>query len=392
MLKSFKYRIYPTDEQYELIKKHIDSCRFIYNLALETKQTAYIGYNKNLSCFDLIKQIPDLKKEFIWLKEINSQSLQQSVINLDKAFTSFFKGQNNYPNFKKKSSRKSFNIPQNIKIENNKLIIPKFKKGIDVVLHREIKGEIRQATISINPSGKSFVSILCETNEVFKVKEKIKESTTIGIDLGINDFLITSDAEVFNNPRFLKNSISKIKYIHRKLSKHNGNRTRKKLTLLHEKITNKRRDFLHKTSTKLINNHDTFCIEDLSIKQMMTNSKLSQSISDVGWGMFINTLKYKSEWYGKNIIQIGRFDPSSKLCSYCGKTNNNLTLNDRTWTCECGKIHNRDINAAINIKNFGLKKYLSMEHRLKNHDELPTLVGAMTHEAYLYKISSSLTL
>ena len=382
MLKAFKYRLIPTKEQSVLLNKHIGACRFVYNLALETKQTAYAGYKVNLNCFDLIKQIPELKKECEWLKEINSQSLQQPIRNLDNAFTRFFKGQGNFPKFKKKSNGGSFNVPQNVYLENSKLIIPKFKKGIDVVLHRPIKGEIRQATISRTPTGKYFVSILCETGETNKQKAKIEENTSVGIDLGIKTFLVTSDGEYFDNPKFLRNSISKLKYVQRKFSKNKGKRTKNTLAKLHEKVSNQRKDFLHKTSSKLISENQTICIEDLNIKGMLSNHKLAQSISDCGWSMFVNMLEYKAEWYGKNILKIGRFEPSSKLCSCCGSINKELTLKDREWTCSnCNTLLDRDVNASINIKNFALKNHLSVGRRLKNRNELSAMVEVMTSEA-----------
>jgi putative transposase len=386
MLKAFKYRIYPTAEQAELINKHIGSCRFVYNLALETKQNAYAGAKVNLSCFDLIKQLPELKEQCEWLNEINSQSLQQSITHLDNAFTRFFKGKGDFPNFKKKTARQSFNVPQNVIVDfkNSKLIIPKFKKkGIDIVLHRKFDGISKQATISRTPTDKYFVSVLVDTVDKIPKQKVVKENTTIGIDLGIKSFLVGSNDLEKDNPNFLKNSISKLKYIQRKFSKHKGKRTKHRLAIIYEKVSNQRKDFLNKTSTELINNHDSFAIEDLNISGMVKNHKLAQSINDVGWGMFVSMLEYKAEWTGKNILRIGRFDPSSKTCNCCGKINKELTLKDRQWTCNgCGSVLNRDVNAAINIKNFALKNHLSAEHRLKNRNELPTLVGVMTYEAH----------
>lgn len=384
MLKAFRYRLNPNEEQKVLLNKHIGASRFIYNLALETKQMAYVGNKHNLSCFELHSQLTDLKKELSWLKELNSQSLQQSITNLDKAYTAFFKGQNDFPKFKKKTNNGSFNIPQNVKVENNKLIIPKFtkKNSIDIVLHREIKGEIRQATISKTPTGKYFVSILCETGEQNKSKPKIKEETTIGIDLGIKDFVITSNGEVFENPKYLRKAQDKLKYVQSKYGKYKGKKTKQKLAKLHEKIANKRKDFLHKVSTKLIRENQTICLENLNVSGMLQNHKLAQAISDVSWSTFVNMLEYKAEWYGTNILRIGRFEPSSKTCSNCGNINKEVTLKDREWTCvKCNTTHDRDVNAAINIKNFSLRNILSGTDR-KNHDELPTLVGVMTHEAH----------
>ena len=382
MLKAFKYRLSPTKEQSILLNKHIGASRFVFNLALECKQMAWAGNKVNLSCFALHSQLKGLKTECEWLKEINSQSLQQSITNLDKAYTAFFKGQNSFPNFKKKSNGGSFNIPQNVSLEDDKLVIPKFKKGIDIVLHRPIKGEIRQATISRTPTGKYFVSILCETGETIKPKALIKESTTVGIDLGIKTYIVSSDEKEYDNPKFLRKAQNKLKYVQRKYSKNKGKRTKHKLAILHEKVANQRKDFLHKTSSELIKNHDSLAIEDLAVSNMVKNHKLAQSISDAGWSTFVTMLEYKAEWYGKNILKIGRFEPSSKLHANCGHINKELTLSDREWTCtKCGEVVSRDLNAAINIKSFALKNILSGTDR-KNQGELPTLVGVLIPEAH----------
>lgn len=405
MLKAHKYRINPTEAQKELLNKHIGANRFLYNLALETKQIAYGGNRTNLSRFDLQKQIPELKKECDWLKEINSQTLQYALVCLDTAYNNFFKNKDGFPRYKSKHrGNQSFCVPQNVIVdqEKNLLVIPKFKKGINITLHREIKGEIRQATISRTPTGKYFASVLIETNKKFPNKCKITEETAIGIDLGLKDFLIASNGEKIENPKFLMKAMSRLKYQQKKYSKYKGNKTKKRLSLQYESIANKRNDFLHKLSTKLIRENQTICLEDLNIKGMSKRCKhrqdeqgnylhnrqaaksgLNRSIVDAGWGTFVDMLKYKAEWQGKNIIQIGRFDPSSKTCSCCGKINRELKLSDREWTCTgCNKAHDRDVNAAINIKSFAIEKHLCMEHTLKNHEELPTLVGALTHEAH----------
>ncbi len=383
MFRAYKYRILPTNSQKELIAKHIGSSRFVYNLALETKTTAYLGSKHNFSPFDLIKQLPELKKECEWLKDVNSQSLQQSIQNMDIAFKKFFKGAG-FPKFKSKhKGKQSFSIPQNVIVENNLLIIPKFKEGINIVLHREIKGTIKSATISVTPTGKYFVSILVDTNIEIPTKPQIKENTTVGIDLGIKDFAITSNGEVFDNPKYLRNAQSKLKYVQRKYSKNKGKRTKQRLVLLHEKVVNKRKDFLHKISTKLIRENQTIALEDLAVSNMVKNHNLAQAISDVSWSTFVTMLEYKADWYGKNILRIGRFAPSSKTCSCCGYINKELTLKDREWTCgSCSAVLDRDVNAACNIKTFALKNNLSGEHTLKNHDELPRLRGVMTHEAH----------
>lgn len=382
MFKAFKYRIYPSEPQKELIAKHIGSSRFVYNLALETKNTAYLGSKHNFSPFDLIKQLPELKKECEWLKEVNSQSLQQSIQNMDIAFKKFFKGAG-FPKYKSKhKGKQSFSIPQNVIVENNLLIIPKFKEGINIVLHREIKGTIKSATISVTPTGKYFVSILVDTNIEIPIKTPITESTTIGIDLGIKDFAITSDGEVFENPKYLRKAQSKLKYVQRKYSKHKGKRTKKKLAKLHEDVVNKRKDFLHKLSSKLISENQTIALETLAVKNMVKNHNLAQAVTDVSWSTFVTMLEYKADWYGKNILRIGQFAPSSKTCSNCGTINKELTLKDREWTCgRCSTVLDRDVNAAINIKSFALKNNLSGEHTLKNQGKLSTMVEVMTLEA-----------
>jgi putative transposase len=373
----------PTKAQAELINKHIGSCRFIYNLALETKLMAYKGNKINIGCFDLIKQLPDLKKECVWLKEINAQSLQQSIRYLDDAFAKFFKGQTDFPNFKKKNSKQSFNISEDINIdfENNKLKINKFREGINIILHRSFNGIIKQVTINKSSTGKYFTSILVENNIAIPVKVNIESYNTIGIDLGIKSFLVTSDGQKIDNPKCLKNNISRLKWTQSKYSKYEGKKAKHKLTILHEKIANQRLDFLNKISTQLIKNHNSIAIENLNINGLMQNHKFAQSICDAGWGMFVEMLKYKAEWQGKNILQIGRFEPSSKTCNLCGTINKELTLKDREWTCNsCNTIHDRDHNAAINIKKIALKNKLCMECIQENQNELLTLVGVLTSE------------
>lgn len=386
MFKAYKYRLYPTNSQKELIAKHIGSSRFVYNLALETKNTAYLGSKHNLSQFDLIKQLPALKEECEWLKEVNSQSLQQSIQNMDTAFKGFFKG-GGFPKFKSKHrGTQSFPVPQNVILDTEKseLVIPKFKKkGIKIVIHREIKGEIKSATISVTPTGKYFASILVDTQVEAPEKAQVNESTTIGIDLGIKDFAITSNRDVIENPKYLREAQSKLKYTQRKYSKNKGKKIKEKLALLHEKVANKRKDFLHKTSNRLIRENQTIALETLTVKNMVKNHCIAQAISDASWSTFVSMLEYKAEWQGKNILRIGQFAPSSKACSTCGTINKELTLKDREWTCKkCNTTHDRDLNAAINIKSFALKKQFCQELTVKNQDELPTLVGVMTPEAH----------
>ena len=383
MFKAFKYRIYPTAKQKELIAKHVGSSRFIYNLALETKQAAYDGNKIKVSLFDLQKQLPDLKEELPWLREINSQSLQASIRNLDKAYSHFFNGRSNYPKYKSKfKGHMAFCVPQSTVIKDDALYITKFRDGIKIVLDRPLVGLIKKTTISYTRSGKYFASILCYTVEEPPVKPEIKESTTVGVDLGIKTFLVTSDGEEISNPKYLRKAQSKLRYTQRKYAKYKGKRTLHNLRLTYEKVTNQRKDFLHKTSTKLIRENQTICIEDLNISGMLKNHTLAGAIGDAGWGEFVRQLEYKSVWYGRNLLKIGMFDPSSKTCSECGYINKELKLSDREWECpSCGVVLDRDLNAAVNIKSFALKNHLSEGLRLINQEELPTLVGALTPEA-----------
>ncbi len=387
MFKAYKYRLYPTKDQAELINKHIGSCRFVYNLALEVKNYAYSTQRINLRCFDLIGQLPELKKECAWLYEVDSQALQQSVINLDNAFTQFFKGHSSFPKFKNKYHSQSFRNPHGNKVEikNGKLFQPKFTKyGIKIIIDRKLKGEIKSTTISRAPTGKYFVSILTDNKLPLPKLKKIKEDNAIGVDLGVKSFIVTSNGLKIENQKHLQRNLSHLKYLNRQHSKkkkdgNNRKKTQLKLALCHEKITNKRNDFLHKLSTELVKSHDTLCFETLQIDNMVKNHKLAQAIQASGWGMFIKMCKYKAEWNGKNILQISSFQPSTKICSNCDYPNHTLTLADREWLCvNCNTLHDRDINAAINIKNYSLKN--CGMHSRKKPVKLLTLVGALKQE------------
>jgi len=362
MLKAYKYRIYPNREQKELMSNIFGQVRFVYNLGLETKISAYTGNKKNVDMFNLTKQITELKKhECEWLKKSPSQSLQMSIRNLDVAYTNFFRGAG-FPKFKNKYSKQSFQLPQGVWLSDDKkqIFIPKLKL-VDIDLHRKFKGEIKTATISRTTTNKYYISILVDNKKELPKKQPIKLNTSVGIDLGIKDFVITSDGKKFKNHDFFKSSMKKLRIEQRSLSrKKKGSyhylKQKLKLSLIHEHIRNQRQDYLHKISKYLVDNYDTICIENLGVSNMLKNNKLSRAISDMGWGEFKSMLEYKCEWYGKNLSIIGRFDPSSKTCSSCGSINKELKLSNREWICDkCGTNHDRDINAAINIRNFGLR-------------------------------------
>jgi len=364
--RAYKYRLYPNKEQEILINKHIGSCRWIYNYALSKKIMAYKKDKTNLNKYDLSQDLPKLKKQADteWLKEVNSQSLQSSLDHMDKAFVRFFKEKKGFPKFKAKHySKKSFHVPQYVKVDwdNKKVSLPKIK-NLKFSLDRKPIGEVKSSTISKTPTNKYFISVLVDTKLKHHQKPPIKEDTTIGIDLGIKDFIVTSNGDKTSNPKYLKNNLFQLKKLqHQTSKKKKGSNNRKKANLRvakkHEKIHNLRTDFLHKLSSKLISENQTLCLEDLNVEGMLKNHKLAQSIQDCSWSKFVEFLKYKADWYGANVIQIGRFEPSSKICSQCGWINKELELKDRKWTCqECDVKHDRDINAAINIKDYGLNK------------------------------------
>jgi putative transposase len=364
ILKAYRYRIYPNEEQKTLIAKHFGCCRWLWNHALARKIEAYTKEKKHLSRFDLQKEIPDLKnrKETKWLKEVNSQSLQSTLEHQDKAFTKFFKEKKGFPKFKSKKNEQSFQCPQNAKIdfEGGKLFLPKFKTGIKTVFHRRFEGKIKTVTIRQKASGRYYASVLVETPQSEKKAPKPTIKKAIGIDLGIKHFIVTSEGEKINNPKFLKKSLERLRRLQRWQSRKikgskNRNKARIVLARQHEKVANQRLDFLHKITHKIVceNQANTFCIEDLNVKGMLGNHNLAQSVSDVSWSKFVEFLKYKSRWHGKNVLTIGRFEASSKTCNVCGSINQTLTLKDREWICaDCGTLHDRDVNAAKNILKF----------------------------------------
>lgn len=358
---TYEFRIYPNKEQEILLNKHFGSARFLYNHFLQERNLWYLTHKesekKSLNYHDNSRSLTQLKKnpEYAWLKEVNAQCLQQSLRHLDTSFTRFFHKISGFPSFKKKTSKQSITIPQNFSFENGLLWIPKFKQGIRLVAHRKMDGDPLHITIKKNPTGKYFVCILVEK----QIKELKKIKFKIGIDLGLKDFLVDSNGNKISNPSFLRKAEKVLKYEQRQLSKKvKGSKSREKQRIIvakcHEKVRNSRKDFLHKLSSKLIGENQVICLESLAIKNMVKNHKLAKSISDAGWGMFTEMLKYKAEWYGRTISQIDRFYPSSKLCSACGLINSDLALKGREWKCDCGVVHDRDFNAAKNILRQGL--------------------------------------
>lgn len=358
--KSYKYRLYPSPEDKELLSLHFGHCRFVYNYFLKEKQEFYLRNKKTLNYNNCSQALTTLKKqkEYVWLKDVNSQSLQQSLKNLETAFGKFFSKKSKFPKFKRKDGNNSFNVPQNVAIKSDKIYIPKFRNGIKFVKHRPLKGKICSATISKKPSGKYYVSILTEQNII--IPDTIDVTKAIGIDLGIKDFAVTSDGKRYPNLKFQKKYQSKLSKLQKHFArKQKGSNRKEKLRIkiakLHEKITNSREDMQHKLSSSLLNKYDVICLETLAVKNMMQNHKLAYAIADVSWNSMIQKLEYKAAWKGKKIIKIDHFYPSSKTCHNCGYINQSLTLKDRFWVCpQCGTVLDRDVNAAKNILTRGL--------------------------------------
>ena len=358
--KAYKFRLYPNKENQVLLSKHFGSVRFIYNTMLRFKQFYYEKLGVNLSHSELCKALTHLKKleEYSWLNEINSQTLQAVLKDLDSAFKNFYQGRAGFPKFKsKKTNRFSFRVPQAVSIvDGNRLKIHKFKKGIKVKQHREIIGTIKNATIKLNPSGKYYVSLLVEYDNQIPTKPKVEHSSAVGIDLGIKTYATLSNKLSYTYPMYLENNLVKLKELQVKFSKSKSKRVRFKIAKLYEKITNQRLDFIHKLTKELVTKYDSIAIEDLDVKGMLEgHSDLARRISDCSWFTFRQLLTYKSELYGCNLIVIPRFYPSSKSCSNCNYINDNLKLTDREWLCpNCGLTLDRDYNASLNILNKGL--------------------------------------
>jgi len=362
MLKAYKYRIFPSEEQKDQLQRYFGVVRLVYNLGLETKTVAYASNKKSISKYDLIKQLPELKEEFDFIKECPSQSLQSSLINLDTAYKNFFKGKGQFPKYKNRYSKQSITFPQGFEIsfKNNTIKLPKLKE-VAIDYHRQFKGMPKNVTLSKTVTNKYFVSILVDTQEE-KIKPKpVKTETSVGIDFGIKNLAITSDGVVYENKNFFKSQQRRLRVEQRSLARKqkgsiNRDKQKLKVALLQEKIRNQRTDYLHKISTELIYQYNTIVLEDLAVSNMVKNRKLSKAISDMGWRELRTMLEYKADWYGKNIVVIGRFEPSSKICSNCGNHKKDLKLSNRMYDCDsCGNSMDRDLNAAYNIKNFGVR-------------------------------------
>ena len=363
--RTYRFLMYPNAEQRQVLARYFGSVRFIYNHYLAERKRQYEDTGKSDNYAKQAKDLVSLKRTegFDWLKEINSQTLQQTLMHLDAAYRNFFNHTADFPKFKSRKRGGSFTVPQFCYIENGYVHIPKFKDGLKVKEHRKVKGAVRSMTISITPTGKYYVSILTEE----QYEPMPRTNASVGLDMGLKSLVTASDGETYDNNRYTKKYEQKLasaqKHLARKQKDSNGwEEQRMKVAKIHETLANSRRDWQHKVSANIVKRYDTICIEDLGVKQMEEKKKggkknrLSKSITDAGWSSLVAMIVYKAEMNDRAVVKVDRYYPSSKTCSVCGWKNEGLTLADRSWTCqECGTTHDRDVNAAVNVLNEGLR-------------------------------------
>ena len=382
MLKAIKIRLYPSDNQINYINKLLGTSRFIYNQCLNYKITEYQSNKKSTSFAETGKFLTSLKSEYEWIKESHSKVLQQSLINLDRAYKNFFKQGNGYPKFKSKHEKQSCRFPIDAisGVSGNRINIinalkdMNYKCSIDDERYlNQNKNKIKSGTLSKTKSGDYYFSILID-----RPNKTLKKATNslIGLDLGIKDFIITSEGQTYENLKSKRNNHNKLSRQHRDLSRkvkgsNHQKEARIRLAKTYEKLNNIKEYYLHHVTNQLLSENQTIVIEDLNVAGMLKNHRLAKSIQELSLNRFKTMLMYKAEWYGREIVQVSRWFPSSKLCNCCGYKNVELSLKDREWICpECDVIHDRDINAAINIRNEGYKIKIGLSSPELTHQEI----------------------
>ena len=349
---TYKFRLYPTQDQEVLLSKHFGCVRFIYNHFLDQRVSAYLNSKKTLNYYDNAKDLTHLKKDKTWLKEVNSQSLQFTLKCLEGAYGKFFAKSAKFPKFKSRKSKQSFCVPQHGKVKDGRLYIVKFREGIEIKVHRPIEGEVKHITVSRNAAGQYFACI-CVEREISRLPPKTK---AVGVDLGLKTLAVQSDGKTYPNIRpyrTLEARLAKLQQWFSRTTKGTKlhERIRKRIAKLYQRITNIRNDHLNKVSWQIVRDNGTIVLEDLNIKGMMKNHCLAKSVADVSLADLVRMIKYKAAWYGRTVLQVDRWFPSSKTCAECGYIKQDLTLSDREWVCpRCGVKHDRDLNAANNIK------------------------------------------
>ena len=372
MLRVYRYRLYPTDNQRDFFAQQFGNVRKVYNLALDMRWIFKNGADQSVSRFVTQAQLVEWKEMYPYLALSNSQSLQYAVKQVDDAFTNWWKHGARHPMPKRKRDRQAFHNPQHCSVDwkRKTLTIPKCK-DIPVVLHRPFYGNIKDVTVCLDPNGRYYASVLVDTAMKPEACERVEASTTIGIDTGVKTFVVCSDGREFATPHFARAQARRLKHYqrelrHRQKGSKNREKTLRHIASIQGYVANQRLDYIHKVTYGLTHDSQvrTICIEDLNVKGMMRNHHLAYSIADAGIGRFYDILRYKCEWYGVNLITIGRWDASSRTCSVCGAVNRTLKLSNREWDCMCcGSHHDRDYNASINIKNFGLRQTLPGDDR-----------------------------
>ena len=351
--KAFKFRLYPNHSQQAELARQFGAARFVYNHYRAVREGFYMDCGSGLTYNDCANDLTQqLKVEHPWLKEADSQALQQALKDLDRAYVNFFEGRADHPNFHSKHDKQSIRYPQRFKVNDKRTYLPKVG-WVKTVFHRPIDGLMKNCTVTKTKSGRYFVSIQVE----MEAPDSTPKMEAVGIDLGLTTFAALSTGEKIDKPKHLYRSQRRLQIRQRRLSrKRKGskhrNHARLPVAILHERVSNQRKDFQHKLSRHLVDNYGSISFESLNVAGMVKNHHLAKSIADASWSQFVTFVEYKAAWSGGQVLRVDRFFPSSKLCSDCGHKNKHLTLNIRQWVClNCGVIHDRDTNAAINILN-----------------------------------------